>query len=207
MLHTLRPQYAKSFRCIGPDCEDTCCQGWDVIIDQDAYERFQSLGGFTPKFKEHLVVIGNATVDEYARIQLTSSCSCPFLSPERLCSIQVEHGEHYLPDICADYPRATQRIDGLRETALMLACPEAARLVLLNPDLVQPEEADAPRYRRFAHMGKHPIKPNGSPHSSYGKCGLSRFCFCGTATTLCGNAYFCWGCSASGCMRSPTPIR
>jgi lysine-N-methylase len=164
MLHTLRPQYAKAFRCIGPDCEDTCCQGWDVIIDQDAYEGLQSLPDFAPKFKEHLVVIGNATVGEYARIQLTSSCTCPFLSAERLCSIQTEHGERYLPDICADYPRATQRIDGLRETALMLACPEAARLVLLNPALVQPEEAGIPRYQRFARMGEHRVKANGSPH-------------------------------------------
>jgi len=164
MLRTLRPQYAKAFRCIGPDCEDTCCQGWDVLIDQDAYEGLQSLPDFVPKFKEHLVVIGNATVGEYARVQMTSSCTCPFLSPERLCGIQVEHGERYLPDICADYPRATQRIDGLRETALMLACPEAARIVLLNPELVQPEEPGAPRYQRFAHMGERPVKANGSPH-------------------------------------------
>src|ERR1044071_8873351 len=91
MLRSLRPQYAKAFRCIGPECEDTCCQGWDVVIDQDAYEGLQSIPSFKPKIDEHLVVIANANASEYARIQLTSSCTCPFLSAERLCSIQLEH--------------------------------------------------------------------------------------------------------------------
>ncbi len=164
MLRNLRPQYAKAFRCIGPDCEDTCCQGWDVVIDRDAYEGLQAIPSFKPKIDKHLIVIANASAAEYARIQLTSSCTCPFLSAERLCSIQLEHGEHYLPDICANYPRATQTIDGLRETALMLACPEAARLVLLNPDLAQPEDPGVPRYHRFVRRGEHSVKANGSPH-------------------------------------------
>ena len=33
----LRANYAESFRCIGSACEDTCCQGWSVPIDQAAY--------------------------------------------------------------------------------------------------------------------------------------------------------------------------
>jgi lysine-N-methylase len=164
MLHSLRPHYAKNFRCIGPECEDTCCQGWDVVIDKGAYHDLQSLPKFQPKAKDYLVVITNPTQSEYARIQLTPENTCPFLSSERLCSIQQQYGERYLPGICASYPRATRTIDGLKETALLLACPEAARLVLLNPDLVQPEESGASRYSRFTHFGEKPVKTNGSPH-------------------------------------------
>jgi lysine-N-methylase len=60
----------------------------------------------------------------------------------------------------------TQRIDGLRETALLLSCPEAARLVLLNPKLIPCDEAtvNVPRYHRFAHMGNDPTRADGSPH-------------------------------------------
>ena len=164
MLNHLRPQYAKTFRCIGADCEDTCCQGWDVVIDRDAYGKLQSIPSFKPRVDEHIVIIPNPTDADYARIQLTPSCACPFLSEERLCSIQQVYGEHYLPDICANYPRSTQRIDGLKETALLVACPEAARIVLLNPDLVQPEEPNLPRYHRFLHWADHPVRANGSPH-------------------------------------------
>lgn len=165
MLEHLRPQYAKQFRCIGSDCEDTCCHGLDVVIDKTAYERFQSLPGFQPRVDEHFVVIANNPTDsQYARIKLTPSFTCPFLSPDRICGIQQQHGEYYLADICASYPRVTQRIDGLSETALLLSCPEAARLVLLNPSLLPFEESALPRYHRFTQMASPSAKANGSPH-------------------------------------------
>jgi lysine-N-methylase len=161
MLSSLRPHYGKEFRCIGADCEDTCCQGWEVLIDQDSYSRLRGIHELRDIVAQHLVVISNSK-NEYARIELTASQTCPFLSAERLCRIHGEHGEHNLPEICAAYPRAARTIDGLRETSLMLACPEAARLVLLNPALVEPEEGSGPRYGRFARLA--PVRPNGSPH-------------------------------------------
>jgi lysine-N-methylase len=48
----------------------------------------------------------------------------------------VEHGESYLSQVCTIFPRIHQSIDTLLNTSLTLACPEAARLVLLNPDLL-----------------------------------------------------------------------
>ncbi len=165
MLEHLRPQYAKEFRCLGSDCEDTCCHGLDVVIDKVAYEKFQSLPDFQPRVNERFVVLANPPTDsQYARIKLTPSCTCPFLSADRMCGIQQEHGEYYLAEICASYPRVTQRIDGLSETALLLSCPEAARLVLLNPTLMPPDESALPRYLRFSRMAGPVAKANGSPH-------------------------------------------
>lgn len=165
MLHHLRPHYAKAFRCIGSDCEDTCCHGLDVVVDQASYERLHSISGFASQAEQHLAVIDNPSESKYARIQLTTSFTCPFLSPERLCSIQKEHGEYYLADICANYPRVSQRIDGLRETALLLSCPEAARLVLLNPDLLPMEDSPPNlRYQRFTKARASSASGNGSPH-------------------------------------------
>jgi lysine-N-methylase len=165
MLEHLRPQYAKQFRCIGSDCEDTCCYGLDVVIDKTAYERFQSHPDYQPRVDEHFVVITNPTEAQYARIQLTPSFNCPFLSGDRLCAIHQEHGEYYLPEVCASYPRVTQKIDGLNETALLLSCPEAARLVLLNPNLLPSEETALPRYHRFTQMvAGQAAQTSGSPH-------------------------------------------
>ena len=158
MHRQLRPQYAKGFHCIGPECEDTCCQGWDIVVDRDAYERFKPI----ESLKSQLVVISYPTNAEHARIQMTASCTCPFLTADGWCGIQQKYGENYLPDICANYPKPTQKIDGLKETTLMLACPEAARMVVLNPNLIQPEEAGVPRYQRFSQP--KPVPLNGSPH-------------------------------------------
>jgi lysine-N-methylase len=168
MLEHVRPQYAKAFHCIGAECEDTCCHGWDVAIDKSTYEKYESIPGFRPLLDKNLVLItSNPTDSEHARIKLTASLTCPFLAADRLCSIQKEHGEDYLPVTCSTYPRVTRRIDGLMEKALLLSCPEATRLVLLNPNLMQPDPSvtgDRSPYYRFLLMGEQAAQANGSRH-------------------------------------------
>jgi lysine-N-methylase len=57
------------------------------------------------------------------------------LSGDALCRIHAELGARLLSNICATYPRIVHAIDGIEEKALALSCPEAARVVLLNPGL------------------------------------------------------------------------
>jgi lysine-N-methylase len=132
-----RPTYAERFQCIGSACEDTCCQGWGVPIDQTTYEKYRS----TEFLKPHLGTFiqlntSNPTTSDYARIPLTIQSVCPFLDAERLCGIQKQLGEEMLSDTCATYPRAVSTNAGQMERALNLSCPEAARLTLLHPDLL-----------------------------------------------------------------------
>ena len=66
------------------------------------------------------------------------------------------------------YPRTSRRIDGLIEKALYLSCPEAARLVLLNPNLMKLEtdEGDGGSpYQRLLKTGEQPERTNASPHA------------------------------------------
>ncbi|HEY1265578.1 MAG TPA: flagellin lysine-N-methylase, partial [Terriglobales bacterium] len=66
---------------------------------------------------------------------------------------------------CDQYPRVTRRIDGLPEMALILACPEAARLVLLNPCLLPELAAEGPsRYQPFLHATEEPVRVSGNPY-------------------------------------------
>jgi hypothetical protein len=30
----LKPEYSESFRCIGPACEDSCCEEWTIHVDR-----------------------------------------------------------------------------------------------------------------------------------------------------------------------------
>jgi lysine-N-methylase len=92
--------------------------------------------------EEHLERTGSANEFEFARMKLDSNGACPFLSKDRLCDIQKEHGEAYLSVTCSNYPRNTKTIDSIRERSLLLSCPEAARLVLLDRRLV-PLKKDA----------------------------------------------------------------
>jgi lysine-N-methylase len=137
------PEYSKSFRCIGPACEDICCEGWNVTIDQATYEKYQTIpaGPLRVLIDANIVRTPENAAGlppaAFALVRLQPPLRvCPFLSAERLCQIQVEHGESYLSKICSTFPRIQHTIDKQLNTSLSLACPEAARLVLLNPGLL-----------------------------------------------------------------------
>lgn len=138
----IRPTYTDSFRCIGSACEDTCCQGWGVPIDQATYQKYQQL----PTSQLRTLIDANilampegAKPNSFAKIRMDGASQCPMLTADHLCRIQLELGESYLSHICATYPRIHHAVGGVRETALTLSCPEAARLVLLNPVLLRQE--------------------------------------------------------------------
>src|SRR5579862_9327136 len=164
----LRPQYTKAFQCIGSECEDTCCHGFAVTIDKATYLRYEGNAEFRPGLETHFTRIeGNATDAAFARIRLTPDYNCPFLTRDRLCGIQIKHGSEYLSEVCVSYPRASRRVDGLIEKALYLSCPEAARLVLLNPNLVPPARGgggEEGRYVRFLRMDTQPRPSQRHPH-------------------------------------------
>ena len=45
MGYIRRPAYYKAFRCIGSDCTENCCIGWEVDIDDESLEVYNSVGG------------------------------------------------------------------------------------------------------------------------------------------------------------------
>jgi lysine-N-methylase len=135
----IRPGYSERFRCIGPACEDSCCQGWAVIVDQPAYERYQTVpaGPLRTLLDANIVLTpGDPNPAAFAKIVMPASLQCPMLTEERLCRIHAELGEEFLCHTCKTYPRVAYSIDNLEEKALSLSCPEAARLVLLDPELL-----------------------------------------------------------------------
>ena len=39
------PSYMKEFRCTADKCSDTCCAGWEIVLDDDALERYEQTEG------------------------------------------------------------------------------------------------------------------------------------------------------------------
>jgi lysine-N-methylase len=139
-----RPNYADRFQCIGPACEDTCCARWSIHLDKPTCNKFEALPE-SPLRAEILSQIqplppstdGSAS-KAFAHFPLTKECACPFHGQDKLCRIQSTLGENYLPQICTNYPRIPSTIDNLEEKPLTLSCPEAARLILLDKNLLAP---------------------------------------------------------------------
>ena len=122
-----QPQYVKKFKCDGSKCSAHCCRGWNVFIDKGTYKQYSRLG--SQEITSHLQF--NADRDEYL-IRLGGK-ACPFLNENHLCRIQLEHGEKFLSQTCATYPRVTSAFGKFFERSLTLSCPVAAELILFNP--------------------------------------------------------------------------
>lgn len=132
----LSPSYYNQFKCIGSDCEDTCCAGWKVSVDKDSFNKYRKIttGPLAKQLKQSITRERKMPSDlAYAKIKMDENGACTLLQEDGLCKIHSELGEDYLCITCATYPRYTSTIDSRVERSLTVSCPEAARLVLLNP--------------------------------------------------------------------------
>lgn len=135
----LMPTYVSRFSCIGGDCEDTCCAGWGITLDKESYLSYLACFDpvLRPRFAKHVKRYPHSkSTGDYGHLELLNdeSRTCGLLSEKRLCLIHERLGEKALSDTCSYYPRTVHRFGDLHRMTLMLSCPEAARLALLEED-------------------------------------------------------------------------
>lgn len=120
------PSYYKKFRCIAADCPDSCCQGWDVVVDSQSERLYNSVRGELGD-KLRAAIYTDSDGDRVFR--LAENKKCPFWRTDRLCEIYCTLGEESLCETCARFPRLSMEYADFTEHSLAPACPEAARLI------------------------------------------------------------------------------
>lgn len=142
-----KPQYFDEFKCIASECPDSCCTGWDIAIDEDAYNKYKSCkdNELQPILQNKIIInnksIQNSTYTPYALIELDNH-TCPFLTNQKLCLIQKNLNEDALSITCSNYPRNMNIVDETVERYLCVSCPEAARLILLKEEPITMIESE-----------------------------------------------------------------
>ena len=122
------PDYYFNFQCLMGDCAHTCCEGWEIDIDEDAMARYRAQGGeFGETLKKHID-------EENGCFRLTEGNRCPFLNEKGLCEIIIRLGEGALCQICDDHPRFRTFFSDRVEIGLGLCCEAAARLILTRTE-------------------------------------------------------------------------
>jgi lysine-N-methylase len=134
MMKLYAPQYYKEFRCIADRCEHSCCVGWEIDIDGDTLEKYQSL---TESYGA--VIAESISMEDTPHFKLRECDRCPHLDNRGLCKIILNLGEDYLCDICREHPRFYNYTD-VAEVGLGMSCVEAARTILASPDYMSMEE-------------------------------------------------------------------
>ena len=122
-------KYMSNFSCIGADCEDSCCSGWNVTVDKSTFKKLKNSSNpeVVSGVKKYFKIQTEATNSYFASIQLDNKGHCPMLDSESMCSIQRKLDHSYLPRTCADFPRYYHRVADKSEVVGTLACPELAR--------------------------------------------------------------------------------
>jgi len=122
MKYTI-PHYFEDFKCMAAECEDTCCAGWAIMIDEDTLEKYKNMEGAFGNRLRNSIDWENGSFCQYEK-------RCAFLNEDNLCDLHLEAGEHMLCATCRDYPRHMEEFEGVREGSLSLSCIEAAKLIL-----------------------------------------------------------------------------
>jgi lysine-N-methylase len=127
------PDYVRQFQCLGSECPQTCCSGWQVDIDKSNYKKIQKAEvspALKGKIQRHFKLNPQPTASTYGVIELDTNKACPMLTDNHLCGIQAELDESHLSATCRYYPRKLYQVGNQIEMYLTLSCPEAARLCL-----------------------------------------------------------------------------
>ena len=123
------PDYYKEFSCIAGACPDTCCAGWQIMIDEKSLKKYKKFKGTFRNRLHNDIDWSEQAFRQYDR-------RCAFLNEENLCDIYSEAGPDMLCDTCRKYPRHIEEFEGLREYSLSLSCPEAARIFLSHKNKI-----------------------------------------------------------------------
>lgn len=122
-MRYVKPHYYDIFQCTADKCPASCCAGWQIVIDEEALEKYSKVRG----------PFGNRLYDsidwkEGTFRQVDGRCS--FLNDSNLCDLYSHLGEQALCKTCQMYPRHVEEYEGLRELSLSLSCPVAAEMIL-----------------------------------------------------------------------------
>lgn len=132
------PVYYKDFKCIADRCPDTCCSGWQIVVDEKTAEYYNNLNtDFGLKIQSLMY-----KDDEGDIVFKNINNRCPFLDDSNLCDIYINIGEDSLCNTCKKFPRFSTYFGGVEERGLSLSCPVAAEMIVNNSNLELSQEVN-----------------------------------------------------------------
>jgi lysine-N-methylase len=123
----IKTDYYDSFTCSADKCSFTCCQEWNIAVDDDTYIKWNRLS---------LTKQNNHYLDQYVKqkdgtrvIALNEQKQCPFLNEQKLCNLVLNFGDEVLSETCAIFPRQIHEFADRKEYSLVSCCPEVVDLM------------------------------------------------------------------------------
>ncbi|MCA9563771.1 MAG: flagellin lysine-N-methylase [Myxococcales bacterium] len=150
-------RYMERFQCVGPECMDTCCYGWQVVIDNAHYQQLKLLAYRDSKeererFNRTFTRSGKGRRAKWLIKFKGTRGTCAMLD-DGMCHVHAKWGESALPHICAIYPRYFRRMGQRLELTGTVSCPEVAKQLLLREDALEPVPLERDKISRLFIVG------------------------------------------------------
>ncbi len=138
MLYVFPDDYPK-FHCIADECEETCCAGWQIVIDDEALAKYRRYRGpYSLKL--------NASINPLQKIFFQKKDNrCAHLRDDGLCEMILQCGPGALCKTCRMFPRHVEEFENVREISLSVSCPEVTRMLLARTEPLKFVEIDKPQ--------------------------------------------------------------
>ena len=115
-------KYIREFHCLGDKCENTCCSGFQININDEELELYQKLDR---DVYQELLKRKNENENSYSVLKMDEKY-CNYFT-NGLCKLQLKHGIKGLPKTCLTYPRSKRYLNNKVIEAGYISCPEILR--------------------------------------------------------------------------------
>jgi len=134
-ITVVEPVFVSAFQCIGSECRDHCCKGWDITLDKTTVNRYlkSSIIEIKNLATEHIITTKKSHAN-WGVMKLNAFGNCAFMDENRLCKVHSSLGAAALSSTCATYPRVVKTFKYEQQKKLVISCPEAARQLLTLPN-------------------------------------------------------------------------
>lgn len=128
MVTTYYPDFYEQFSCKAGACRHSCCQGWEIDIDERTAKRYQELSGpLEEEVRQNII-----WQDGSWQFRLQADDRCPFLRADGLCQLIRKADESILCDICANHPRFFVTVGNYELAGVGLSCEKSCELLLAD---------------------------------------------------------------------------
>ncbi|MCD7826000.1 MAG: flagellin lysine-N-methylase [Clostridiaceae bacterium] len=115
------------FSCLADQCSATCCSGWKIYIDKEAYSRFQKI---QPEWLRGEILAAVEKQGDKLFFKNRQDGSCRMLEENGLCHIQRYTDEKTLCNTCRKYPRLFGEAGQHTWLSMAASCPVVSAYLL-----------------------------------------------------------------------------
>ena len=125
-----KTSYYDDFKCIGSECPNSCCVGWEIDLDINTFQKYRDL--HDSNINKCISVNQTPTYDKFAKIKNVKDQRCSFLDKNNLCKIQKKYSEKLLSPTCSNFPRRKVDFGSKQLSSCLLSCPEISRIFFVD---------------------------------------------------------------------------